>query len=52
MLSKVNRTNWLLGTDNIIKYIKCIKQSNPNYSFELIQDNLDDYLLNQTYHKF
>ena len=45
MLSKVNSTNWLLGTNNIIKYVKYIKQSNQNYSFELIQDNLDDYLL-------
>ena len=45
MLSKVNSTNWLLGTNNIIKYVNEIKQSNQNYSFELIQDNLDDYLL-------
>ena len=45
MLSKVNNTNWLLGTNNIIKYVKYIKKSNINYSFELIQDNLDDYLL-------
>ena len=45
MLSKVNSTNWLLGTNNIIKYVNYIKLFDQKYSFELIQDNLYDYLL-------
>ena len=40
MLSKVNSTNWLLGTNNIIKYVNEIKQSDQNYSFESTKKNI------------